>query len=153
MNDTSTLEAPERTSGPTDRERSDAIAIFAFVFAAIGVLTSLFAVGLAVRAVQRADKAPAASSTGGGGAVAEVDLSEFKIAPNPLDVKAGSTLTIVNKGTTAHDLQVGDIKSKTVDAGSSTNLDISKLAPGSYDMWCTVPGHKDAGMTGKLEVS
>ena len=102
MSDTKTLDpattdAPatgsSRPTEPTEAERSDAVAIFAFVFAAIGVLTSLFAVGLSVRAVQRADSIenpPAAASTGG--SATEVDLTEFKISPNPVNVaSSGST--------------------------------------------------------------
>jgi plastocyanin len=166
MNDTTTIERPP-TTGPSDpadalataersRERAEALAIFAFVFAAISVLTALFAVGLSVRAVQRADSIenpPAVSGApAGDGDGVTVTLTEFKITPNEIQMPAGSVLTVVNDGTTAHDVMVDGYKSETLDGGGRTTLDLTMLEPGTYDVICTVTGHKDSGMTATLTV-
>lgn len=171
MSDTTTTEAPPTVDQSTSdgagtgnaanstaeraRERSESIAIFAAVFAAIGVLTSLFAVGLAVRAVQTADEIenpPAAVATEGTSGP-QLTLTEFKITPNEISVPADSVITIVNDGTVAHDVMVDGIMSDQVDAGGTTTLDLTGLAPGTYDMICTVTGHKDSGMTGTITVT
>lgn len=44
-------------------------------------------------------------------------------------------------------------QSVIVDAGGTTTLDVSELEPGTYDMVCTVAGHKDSGMTGTITVT
>lgn len=166
MTDTTTIDPPtieaddalptaERlATAERGRERAEALAIFAFVFAAISVLTALFAVGLSVRAVQRADSIenpPAAS--GGVASDITLTLTEFKITPDTIEVPAGSVITVVNDGTTAHDVQVEGITSDTVDAGKTTTLDLAGLEPGTYDMICTVTGHKDSGMTGTITIT
>lgn len=176
MNDTTTIERPPAaTAGPTagtggthggsggddpvvaaerSRERAESLAIFAFAFAAIGVLTALFAVGLSVRAVQRADRIenpPAVAGAPAGDGIT-VTLTEFKISPNPIEMPAGSVLTVVNEGTTAHDIMVDGYKSETLDGGGRTTLDLTMLEPGTYEVVCTVTGHKDSGMTATLTV-
>ncbi|MFL5941360.1 MAG: plastocyanin/azurin family copper-binding protein [Gaiellaceae bacterium] len=39
-----------------------------------------------------------------------------------------------------------------LDAGESKTLTVD-LKPGTYDLYCSVPGHKQAGMDLKLTVS
>jgi uncharacterized cupredoxin-like copper-binding protein len=106
----------------------------------------------------------AACGGGGGGAAqptgsTKVTMSEFKFTPNTIDVKAGATLFLVNDGSTAHDLVVTDAagavkaRSSLVQPGNSATLSIGDLPAGTYPVMCDVPGHKDAGMTGKLTVS
>lgn len=40
----------------------------------------------------------------------------------------------------------------SVAAGQSSTLDFTALEPGEYEYFCSVPGHKEAGMTGLLIV-
>lgn len=42
-------------------------------------------------------------------------------------------------------------KSELVQEGSAT-LSLSNLKPGTYHYFCTVPGHREAGMEGTLTV-
>ena len=112
MSDTTTIDRPAEADGlpsggttngaPVSfekaRERSESIAIFAAVFAAIGVLTSLFAVGLSVRAVQRADSIenpPAAVilRRRRDGRRADPDPDRVLDHPSEISVPAGSVLT------------------------------------------------------------
>jgi uncharacterized cupredoxin-like copper-binding protein len=37
--------------------------------------------------------------------------------------------------------------------GQSATLDFTPSKPGTYEFWCTVPGHKEAGMRGTLVVN
>ncbi|TMC06319.1 MAG: hypothetical protein E6J41_19340 [Chloroflexi bacterium] len=108
----------------------------------------------------------ALAACGGGSASAvqpagttKVTMSEFKFEPNAIDVKSGSTLFLVNGGSAAHDLVVADgsgavkARSSLVQAGDSTTFAIGDLPAGGYQVYCDVPGHKAAGMTGTLTVS
>ena len=72
-----------------------------------------------------------------------------------LSAKAGKvTITLVNKSTTPHALEVEGhgVEQKTMTfSGSSAKLSL-KLKPGKYEYYCPVPGHK-ATMNGTLTVS
>src|SRR5215472_4371621 len=109
-----------------------------------------------------------AACGGGGGAAAgalqpagstKVSMSEFKFTPSTIEVKSGTTLFLVNDGSAPHDMVVTDAsgavkaKSSIVQPGNSTTLAIDNLPAASYQVYCDVPGHKDAGMTGRLTVS
>lgn len=92
----------------------------------------------------------------GGGAPAgpvTVSLSEWKIEPTTITAKSGPlTFQIKNTGNLEHNFViVGGERSKTVTAKDATTLDLT-LKPGSYTVICDLPGHKEAGMTGRLEV-
>jgi uncharacterized cupredoxin-like copper-binding protein len=107
----------------------------------------------------------ALAACGGGGAAAQpagstkVTMSEFKFTPSAIDVKSDATLFLVNDGSVAHDLVVADTsgavkaRSSLVQPGNSATFAIGSLPAGGYQVLCDVPGHKDAGMTGKLTVS
>ena len=83
--------------------------------------------------------------------------TEFKIALPKVAVHAGQvTFDVQNDGKIPHDLVVQgngvDAKTPLLDAGQSKTLSVD-LKPGTYDLYCSVPGHKEAGMDVKLTVS
>jgi uncharacterized cupredoxin-like copper-binding protein len=87
----------------------------------------------------------------------EVKEIEFKIQLPKSTLAAGSyTFDVKNDGKIPHDLVVqgGGVDEKTplIDAGQSSSLKVD-LKPGTYDLYCSVPGHKQAGMDLKLEVT
>jgi uncharacterized cupredoxin-like copper-binding protein len=104
-----------------------------------------------------------ASSKGGGSsgqgvtaaAPVAVALTEFAITPGALTVPKGGSLQVSNGGTMDHTLAVTgtSIKMPALSAGGSATLDVSSLDPGTYELFCDVPGHKDSGMKAKLVVS
>jgi len=91
----------------------------------------------------------AASST------VEISLTEFAISGN-FTVPAGRVvLDVSNKGTVEHNLtfvSTGD-KTKNLAAGTSQTLVLGDLKPGTYEMECSIAGHKDAGMKATLTVT
>ena len=66
------------------------------------------------------------------------------------------TFVVKNAGKIQHDLAVqgGAVNQKTplINPGSTAKLTV-KLPAGTYTLYCTVPGHKAAGMVAKLTVS
>jgi len=143
----------EQDQAASERSKTEAVAIFAIAFAAISILTAVFAVGIAVRAAQKADdiQAPAGGAAASG--PVKVSLSEFKFTPNEISVPQGGSLEVTNTGTTAHDFKVEGIITNAIEAGDSQLVDLSALTPGTYDVECTIPGHKDSGMTATLTIT
>lgn len=85
---------------------------------------------------------------------ATVSETEFALTPEAVSVAEGGKLTVTNAGTVVHSLAVDgtDLTTPDLAAGESATLDLSDLDAGMYTMYCAVPGHREAGMVGDLEV-
>ncbi len=107
-----------------------------------------------------------ASAGGAGGGAAGGQTVKLATDPNgqikyttdSLSAKAGNvTIDLTNAQPLSHDVAVEDSsgtvlgKAPLVSQGS-TSVTLSNLKPGTYTYFCTVPGHKDAGMQGTLTV-
>jgi nitrite reductase (NO-forming) len=81
--------------------------------------------------------------------------TEFAFSQPTLQVEPGQPvhLTLDNRGSIEHNLHV-DGSSATLDAraGQSVAADFSFDQPGEFNFFCSIPGHKEAGMQGKLIV-
>ena len=111
----------------------------------------------------------------------EVSLTAVDMAfqPDALEVTAGRLvrLTMVNEGALDHDFSILEIPMETMGAtavampghemgamtvepqlhmavtmGMSNTIEFTPTKPGTYEFFCTVPGHKEAGMHGTLVV-
>jgi uncharacterized cupredoxin-like copper-binding protein len=87
----------------------------------------------------------------------QVSEVEFKITVPSTTLKAGSyTFEVKNDGHIAHDLVVKgpgvNAKTPTFNPGQTESLEVD-LKPGTYDVYCSIPGHKEAGMDVKLTVT
>ena len=97
------------------------------------------------------------ASGGGGGAKVDISETEFKLDPSDANVKAGTvTFNVSNDGTQVHNLEIegnGIEEQSTEDlqAGSSGQLTVD-LQPGTYEMYCSIDGHRDLGMEGEITV-
>src|SRR3954454_1568957 len=145
------------------------------LFAAIVATTMAFAIvkandeqksrndKLAKEEQQAQGTTTAAGQAQGGGAVEALDVSSpadggLVYQPNGLTAKPGSvTISYDNPSQVPHSIAVatsngnvlGEVQPFT--AGKQT-VDLSNLAPGQYVFYCTVPGHREAGMEGDLTV-
>jgi uncharacterized cupredoxin-like copper-binding protein len=86
-----------------------------------------------------------------------VSETEFKITLAQTPTAAGSYEFVVkNDGKIPHDLVVSgngvNAKTSLLNPGQSETLKVD-LKPGTYDLYCSVPGHKQAGMDVKVTVS
>lgn len=122
----------------------------------------------------------AACSAPGGGQTQDltVQAQDLAFTPTTLEVTAGQPvrLTLQNNGTLEHDFTImefpmeseaqttggmdhdmGDMAEPELHvaapAGQSAILEFTPTKPGAYDFWCTLAGHKEAGMTGTLTVT
>ena len=96
-----------------------------------------------------------------GGSVVEieaVDGTDLAYVQKDAKAKAGQvSIDFTNPQALSHDVAVEDSKGSEVGgtdlvAKGSTVATIGDLKPGEYTFYCTVPGHREAGMEGKLSV-
>ncbi len=120
------------------------VAILAMVFAVVGV-------GFGLRAIDESGTPLAA----GGSSTAPVPVSLTEFAIPAVSAPAGGSLAVHNGGTVAHDLAIegSDLATAQLGAGASEALDLGSLDEGTYTMFCTIAGHRDAGMEAELTVT
>ena len=108
-----------------------------------------------------------------------VEASDFAYNPASITVPVGNpiTLTLKNLGAVEHDfvidtIQVTDVEASEsgpaehhhmdlpeydlhffAKAGELAVLKFTAMEPGTYEIFCSIQGHKEAGMIGKLIVS
>jgi uncharacterized cupredoxin-like copper-binding protein len=109
-----------------------------------------------------------------------VEATEFAYNPITITVSAGEpiTLKLKNSGSVEHDFVIEEINVSNVaasetgpaehhqmdhesdydlhffaKAGETATLQFIALEPGTYEIFCSIAGHKDAGMVGQLVVA
>ncbi len=97
--------------------------------------------------------APPTTTGGGGAQTVQVTETEFKITLATPTLRAGTVrFDVKNIGKIPHDLAiVGGPKTKLISPGGTATL-TTALKSGPLELYCTVPGHKAAGMDLKLTV-
>jgi uncharacterized cupredoxin-like copper-binding protein len=132
-----------------------------FIIASI-VLFAAMLTAVAVFGRETEAKAEGAAGNEGSTAVAKtikVTETEFKVQlPALTQLQAGKyTFVVKNAGKIQHDLAItggsvtGTSKTPLLNPGQSGKLTVS-LQTGNYTLYCTVPGHKEAGMVAKLSI-
>ena len=127
-----------------------AIAIAALIFSLVGLFTP----------ATTGETGPANPNTvvaSGPPQKFEVELGDLYVKPNMLDVEAGRPVTLVVTNSASagmqHDLRLnGTTGTKLLDPGESQEVDLGLVTDGEQ-AWCTVPGHKAAGMVLTFMVS
>jgi manganese oxidase len=93
-----------------------------------------------------------------GPATYAVSLTEFAISPPMIHAPVGEALAfdVTNDGTAPHtfavDTGAGVEATPEIQPGASATLDVAPLDAGTYDTFCTISGHRQAGMAGTLMV-
>jgi plastocyanin len=89
----------------------------------------------------------------------KVVMTEFKFDPSALTVPHGKVVFwLVNSGSTQHDMAIRKsgsniATSELVSAGDTLEFDVDNLDAGTYEIYCTQPGHESSGMKGTLTVT
>ncbi|HET9104938.1 MAG TPA: plastocyanin/azurin family copper-binding protein [Solirubrobacteraceae bacterium] len=98
-----------------------------------------------------------ATATGGTVSIAADPGGALKFDPTSVSAKAGTVhIRFTNHAPIAHNLTLVSAGGNQVAAtptftGATKSLTV-KLAPGTYTYFCSVPGHRTAGMQGTLTV-
>ena len=80
--------------------------------------------------------------------VFEIELGDLWVKPATIDVPAGEVvvLDVVNSGAMPHDLKVdGATGTDLLDPGERQQVTVGPFEQNT-EAWCTVPGHREAGM-------
>jgi uncharacterized cupredoxin-like copper-binding protein len=112
----------------------------------------------------------------GSGTVIEVRAADYKFVPSEISVPVGQEVTLKLKNVTkqAHDLEVQGLQVEMMgdhqaagdhagampgtlalhtEKGKTSSATFKADRPGTYELWCTISGHKELGMVGKLVVT
>ena len=119
-------------------------------FVAFGIVMSLV---FSFHAMRQADETVAAAPTGN--RELQLTLSDLKIEPAELSAPSGNLrLHLTNDGATAHNVVIDELgaRSSMIEPGGSDVLELANIDAGTYELYCEVAGHKDAGMRSTLTV-
>ncbi len=97
----------------------------------------------------------AAPSPSPGAEEVTVVARDFSFSPSEVRVSAGDTVNLVleKQGSLPHDITIPALGfSLPAASGASASAALSAARPGTYEFFCSVPGHREAGMTGELTV-
>ncbi len=84
----------------------------------------------------------------------DITLGEMFVSPKSIEVPSGQRITfnVTNTGTMAHDLKVlGSAGTEMLPPSESATVTVGPFGE-SVQAWCTVPGHKEAGMVLNITV-
>jgi plastocyanin len=106
-----------------------------------------------------APSSPTATATSAGGGTKlslQADKSRLKFDKSTLSANAGAvTITMTNPSALQHDVAIegGGVhaQGKVVGQGGTSTV-TATLKPGTYTFFCSVDGHRQAGMKGTLTV-
>lgn len=88
--------------------------------------------------------------------VKEIEMmgSDFKFNPAQISLQPGEKVKVIfkNTGEARHDFVIEGLNTKTkvIAPGTSDTVEFTAPDTGTYTFYCSVPGHREAGMEGKL---
>jgi len=88
-----------------------------------------------------------------GGITIEANDS-FTFTPSEITIPANTDveITLINTGVLPHDFTVDEANVKITAEGGQQATGTINLPPGTYEFYCSVPGHRESGMVGTLIV-
>ncbi len=149
---TTSITPPDSSAAPTPPGPPTSPGIIGLM-AVVGALAAV-ALGLAIASFFTGDGDGGSVSTGASTAITAT-LSEFAIDV-PAQVPTGDVeITVNNGGSLVHNLALRETGAKTPDlnAGASAVLSLPGLQEGTYELYCTIQGHAESGMSTTLTVS
>ena len=142
----------DETAPPAAPDRQDSLPVISVVIAVLALLTASLAASGGWRAI---DESKVSAGTAGGSQSEPVVVSLEEFSISAATVPTGGSLQVMNDGSTLHNLVVEDTDVATADLASaeSEELPVADLAAGDYTMFCSIPGHREAGMEASLTVA
>ena len=96
-----------------------------------------------------------APSTDAAATTLTVEAHDISLSPKDLQTAPGSiAVRYTNAGAIQHTLLIDGISGFKLDVASAGDVDTAtvKLEPGTYTLYCDIPGHRAAGMEAQLTV-
>lgn len=134
-------------------------------FAVSGIGVAAAAVGVRAVMAQDSDSTPSAGSATPGatpgasptasGVIEVHTLDALKFDPSEFTASPGQEIHVVNEGMLEHDFIVDELDMATdlLQTGKEQTIKVPDDAePGEYTYYCSVPGHRAAGMEGTMTV-
>lgn len=84
-----------------------------------------------------------------------IEMVDIAFNPNAITIPANTdvTITLPNNGVALHNFNIDALGIKTEDVASGGSTTVTINAPaGTYEYYCSIPGHREAGMTGTITV-
>lgn len=104
-------------------------------------------------AQQAADDEPATPADTADGAIHLEAQDPYAWSTKEITVKPGDTIEVVNAGVSQHDFTQDDWGINEPLSSDPITITIPEdAAPGDYEFYCSVPGHKENGMVGTITV-
>ena len=127
--------------------------VFVGSFSAAGIFGQDATPSHAPRQTTASTGTPGAAQTANG---LEIDLVDIAFTPREFTSPANTptVITLVNNGAAVHNLSIDELNvhSGDMQAGETKTITIDAPA-GTYTYYCTIPGHRTAGMVGTLTVT
>jgi len=98
---------------------------------------------------------PAATDPAATGTALSIEAREFSLSPSDLHAAAGNVaIQYTNAGAIEHTLIIDGVAGFKLDVAKAGDVDTAtvKLEPGTYTLYCDIPGHRQAGMEDHLTV-
>ena len=136
---------PGKTPDAVPGESHDGLWVLTFVIGMTALIVSIVAV---IGAFGNESSAAASGAAGSMETEFDITLGEMFVSPSTIEVAAGETITlnVTNTGAMAHDLKVmGMTGTDLLQPGESATVTIGPFTTDAQ-AWCSVPGHKEAGM-------
>ncbi|MGI8485325.1 MAG: ScyD/ScyE family protein [Thermomicrobiales bacterium] len=94
------------------------------------------------------------ASTGASSKTVELEAGDFFFKPNAVSIAANTAVTfaIKNGSPLPHNFSIDELKVSIYMQPGETGKVTINAAAGTYEYYCNLPGHKEAGMFGKLTV-
>jgi len=119
-------------------------------------ISAMLIVGLAIGifALASGSGDTATTTTVFNGTTVNVVLGDYVIQGN-LTAPAGNIrIQAINQGGIVHNVGIkGGPISGDMQPGKGFTLDVGNLAPGTYQLYCDIPGHVEHGMTANLVIT
>lgn len=85
-----------------------------------------------------------------------VSGDEYSFSPSSITVNKGEKVKVVftNVGQNRHNWVIGglNLSTRAIGSNETDTLEFTADATGSYEIFCSIAGHKEAGMVGSLTV-
>ena len=101
------------------------------------------------------EAAPAPEGESAEGVTVEVVSHDIFFEPNEITIPANTdvTVSLPNEGAAPHNFSIDELGIDVDLAPGATEQVVINAPAGTYEYYCNVPGHKEAGMVGTLIVS